>query len=263
MNYGLYMAASGTLANLHRMDVISNNLANTETPGFKPMVASLRQREAARIEDGLTTLPSNALLERLGAGVMIMPHALSMAQGAPERTSRPLDVAVSGPGFLVVQPRGGAGNGESPDAVQLTRDGRLTLDKTGRLVHQATGHPVLDEANRPIEVSADEPVTISRDGAVRQGERTVAKLQVVTVENPARLRPLGNGLLGAAPTVMAKRRAVPATLIAGSYERSAVDAVRTMTELSSAERAVGATLKLIQYQDQMMDRAINGLGRVA
>ena len=70
MNYGMQISASGALSGLYRMDVFSNNLANINTTGFMPDVPVIRQRDAAAREDGLGAMPSNELVERLGAGVM-------------------------------------------------------------------------------------------------------------------------------------------------------------------------------------------------
>ncbi len=258
MNYGLYMAASGTLANMHRMDVLANNLANVETTGFKPTLASLRQRDAVRIEDGLPNLPSNAMLERLGAGVMMMPPRMRFEQGAPVRTSNPLDVTIEGTGFLVVQGEKGKSN-----EVRLTRDGRMTLTKGGELVLRSSGLPVLDDTNKPIQIDGDGAISIASDGQIRQGNRLVAKLQVATVSDQSRLRPTGDGLLSGPKTMLDRRQPSNATVISGALERSAVDPVKTMIDMSSAERAVGSTTRLIQMQDQMMDKAINTFGRVA
>jgi flagellar basal-body rod protein FlgG len=258
MNYGLYLAASGTLTSLHRMDVVANNLANSETPGFKPLVASTRQRETAQVEDRLATLPSNVLLERLGGGVMLMPTRVSLRQGNLETTNRPFDVAIEGTGFLVL--RQGAGTG--PESLRFSRDGRLAINPRGTLVQASTGLPVLDTTDRPITLAQNEAVSIDSSGNVSQGGRQVASIQVAEVPQTQGLRPAGNGLLTTSPAVMAKRTpATGAQLRQGTIERSAVDPLKAMLAISAAERDAGGSARLIQMFDQLMDRAVNSFGR--
>ncbi len=257
MQYGLYLAASGTLTSLHRMDVLANNLANSETAGFKPLSWSTRQRDPARVEDQLPNLPSNELLERLGGGVMLMPARVSTKQGAPETTGRPLDVAIEGEGYLVVR----QGAGSAPASLRFTRDGRLSLNASATLVQASTGLPVLDTTDQPIRVDSSRPVRIDADGAVRQGETVVGRLQISRPPSAEQLRPLGDGLLGVPAATMAKRRRAEGQLVQGAVEKSTVDPVRTMVALGAAERQAGSTTRMIQYFDQLMDRAINGLGR--
>ncbi len=258
MNYGLYLSASGALTNLHRMDALAGNLANAETTGYKPMTPATRERSAARIEDGLFSLPSSTMMERLGSGAMLMPNRLSLPQGALETTGRPLDVALQGQGFLVLQ----SGQGADSESLRLTRDGRLTTDSRGRLVHAGSGLPVLDTANKPITLDPGAQVRIDGSGTIRQNGAAVATLQVAAVAEPARLRPEGSGLYRADARIMAARRPAAAAVAQGSVERSAVDAVRTMLDLSSAERAVQSNLRMVSLYDQLMERAV-AMGRVA
>ena len=117
MNYGLQIAASGVLVQMHRTDVLANNLANIDTVGFKPDWAGALARDPARREDGLLGLPSDALVERLGAGVLAAPTMTSFAQGPIRQTGRDLDAAIRGTGFFVV------GGESGPASLRLTRDG--------------------------------------------------------------------------------------------------------------------------------------------
>jgi len=259
MNFGLYTAASGALANMHRMDTFANNLANIETAGFKPVISSLRQRDPVRQEDGVFNLPSNSMLERLGGGVMQMPPRIQWQQGAPQRTGLPLDVALDGPGFLVLD----AGD-NNPGEVRFSRDGRLTMNNSGTLVQRGTGLPVLDQDNRPITLTGGGQASISKDGQVIQDGKAIARLQTTTVADLTRLRPIGDGLFSAPKAVMeARTDSTNTAVIPGSIERSAVDPIKTMTDITAAERSISGSLRLIQLQDQLMDRAINTFGRMA
>lgn len=259
MNYGLYLAASGTLANLYRMDVVANNLANSETAGFKPIMAGFRARDVATTEDGLGNLPSNRMLESLGAGLMLMPNRVSMRQGTPDVTRRPLDLCIQGDGFFVVQ----QGRGSDPSSYRLTRDGRLSLNASGQLVHAATGLPVLDRDGRALTLSPNGEVSIDATGAVSQNGVRVGELQFVSLNDTTGLRARGDGLLSAPAAVLARRSPATGEIIQGAVERSAVDPVRTTLDIASAERAVSSGTRMIQLHDQLMDRAINTFGRIS
>lgn len=264
MNYGLYLSASGVTANMHRMDVLSGNLANAETPGYKPISTAFRQRLSAREEDGLEYLPSNAMLERLGGGLMLMPAQVSRAQGAPEITGRALDLAIEGEGYLVVQaPAGDRGAGPGEPTLRLTRDGRLTLAPGGQLVQAASGLPVLDRSDKPIVLRGDAEVEIDSSGLIRQRGVAVAQIQVTQVPDPSRLRPAGEGTFSAPAQQIDARRRATGVVRHKAIERSAVDPVKTMVDIASAERAVGSNARMIQLHDQLLERAVNTLGRVA
>ena len=127
MNYGSQLSLSGVLTALHRQDVATNNLANLNTVGFKPEIAMTRQRDVVRAEDGQWALPSDAMIERLGAGVQLAPTLTNFTQGTVAPTGNDLDVAIEGSGFLVVRD---ATDGAA-DRIRLTRDGRLTRSASG------------------------------------------------------------------------------------------------------------------------------------
>jgi flagellar basal-body rod protein FlgG len=261
MNYGLYMASSGAIAGMYRMDVLANNLANSETPGFKPVMASLRQRDAARVEDGLFALPSNELLERLGAGVMAMPNRVNLRQGSIQTTGQPLDLAIQGDGFFSLAAPANAPQGSPP--VRLSRDGRFTLTARGQLVQASSGLPLLDAADRPITLRSTADLTIHADGRIVQAGQEVAKIALTTIPNTAALLPEGSGLFTAPTNQLAARTPATGQITSKALERSAADPIRTITDLSAAERSVGSSVRLIQLHDQLLDRAINAFGRVA
>ncbi len=253
MNYGLYISASGTLNALYRMDVAANNLANSETAGFKPDLTATMARDAARQEDGITSLPSNALLERLGGGVSGAPNRVRFAQGALESTRNDLDVALEGEGFLRVQ----GGDGKA----RLTRDGRLTLNSNAQLVQASTGIPVLSDGGRAITLRSGLPVTIDPDGSIIQGGTAVARLGVVTIDDPTQLSKRGSGLYEAPQS--ATLGPATARVIQRNIERSGTDAVRAMLDIGQAERAAGSGSRMIQMHDEIMGRVINTFARLA
>lgn len=260
MNYGFNIGAAGVIAAMHRQDVAANNLANIQTVGYKPDASFTIPRQAARQEDGLMNLPSNALLERLGAGVLLAPNRTSFTQGSITQTRNPFDLAIQGDGFLTVS--GGGDSASGGDALRLTRDGRLTLDTRGRLVTVTDGHEVLDDAGRPITLSPGADFTVQTDGSVTQDGQEVAKLGFMDVPNRDVLKKLGNNLFSLSGAAAASR--VPATgkVLQYAVEESGVDPIKAMMAVQSAANDVGTTAKIMQIHDDLMSRAINTLGRV-
>src|SRR5689334_23249319 len=116
MLYGLYLSAAGVMTSSYRQDVIANNIANSETVGFKRDLALFQQRRTAMQEMGLSPSRSNALMEALGGGVFASPTLLDRTQGDLEQTGSPLDVAINGQGYYKVS---------HGDQTALTRDGRF------------------------------------------------------------------------------------------------------------------------------------------
>lgn len=256
MNYGLQIAASGVLMHMHRTDVLANNLANLDTTAFKPDWAGSLARDPVRREDGVLGLPSDALIERLGAGVLASPTVTSFAQGPIRQTGRDLDLAIRGRGFFVV----GGENG--PGSLRLTRDGQFTRDAQGRLIATASGLPVLDDRGRVVRIEEGGPVSIGPDGTVSQDGSPVGRLWIGTVADERGLVKAGANLFSTGG--LAVRAAGPdeTDILQGHVEGSAVDEIRTMIDLTSAAQAVSASLGMVQYQDRLMDKAVNTLGRI-
>lgn len=257
MNYGLYIAASGMSAQMARQDVLSNNLANVSTTAFKPDTLAIRARDTARVEDRLATLPSNLLLERLGAGVMPFQTRVSLSAAPLERTGSPLDLGIDGEGYLLV--RVGAGDA----GVRLTRDGRLAVSAEGRLVTASDGSPVLDSSNQPITVRADRALIVHPNGVIEQDGSEVATLGFVGVDDSRVLAKDGSGLLRVAGGAGLPVRRATGRIMQEHLESSGTDAVKSMMAVTSASRAVDSNSTIIGYINEMMGRAIGTLGRVA
>ncbi len=255
MNYGYAIGASGVLAAMHRQDVAANNLANVTTAGFKVDMGSTVPREAARIEDGLFHLPSNRLLEKLGAGVLLAPTKTKFTQGSIEKTGKPLDVAIQGDGFLAV-------GSEGSQIVRYTRDGRMTLDSRGRLVSMTDGAPMLDGQNNPIFLEPGQKITIDGNGAIRQGGREVARLALVDFADRSVLRKAGANRFEAASDI-APKSAATGSVVQEAIEASAVDPIDAMMAVQNAANAVSASLRMMSMHDELTGRAISQLGRVA
>src|SRR5438045_836620 len=160
MIYGLYLSAAGVLTSSYRQDVIANNLANSETVGFKKDLPLFRQRlteaQQRRLpQGGAGGGPggaTNALLEPLGGGLLAHPTVIDTSQGDLEPSGSALDVAIEGSGYFAVDDGG---------ETRLTRAGQFALDREGNLIlSNEKGQQILDNQQRPIKLTAEGGVAI-------------------------------------------------------------------------------------------------------
>ncbi len=258
MYYGSDIAASGVLTAMHRLDALANNMANIDTVGYKPVMAATMSRDPARVEDNLGYLPSNELMEQLGAGVIMAPSRVSFRQGAIEQTGNDFDIAVEGDGFLVAR----TSSDGNTDGIALTRDGRMALDANGVLVQATSGRPILDTQNRIIRLRTDQSVEIDNWGMIRQDGTPVAQLRLVDVADRMELTPVGDGLYK--PSASAAANLMPGTgrIVHRAVEGSAVNEISALLQMQGASSAVRASIGLMSYQDRLADRAINTFGRI-
>ena len=255
MNYGFYQSAAGLISQMNRLQVTSNNLANSETVGFKVDRVASSQRLPARLESGRATDPQ-MLLEVLGGGQLADPTRFDLTQGSLTPTSGDLNLAIEGSGFFLV----GNDRGET-DSLRLTRDGRLTRDRDGELAMMGTGMKVLDDRRRPINVPLG-PIAIGVDGLVTQGERELGRIALMDVPDPAGLRKIGDSLIATTAESGPLQAASDSTLWQGYLESSSVKPVLEMTGLVRISRALEANATLMQAQDVMSGQMINTFGKV-
>lgn len=269
MNYGLYLSAAGALTNMHRQDVMANNLANVNTVGFKPDEVTFSTRLAERLDPGALSMmggePADPqwMLERLGGGQWIAPSRVDLRQGALTRTGNDLDVAIQGDGFFVIDgSRNGTGGAEN---LRLSRDGRFTRNSDGELVMAANGHRVLDVDNEPIVLDDQGMITVDARGNISQNGQTVATLGFVNVANAGALKKDGDNLMRVEGRGGRQLQDAPlASAIKQRHvEDSAVDAITALNQMTNASKAVQANITMMQYHDNILGQVINTYGRVA
>jgi len=272
---GLYTAASGMLAQQRRVDWLTNNLANAETPGYKADAGAMRafpELLMNRLEDESIpsapprAVPTQTAIGLLNTGVYTQELIPNFRQGDIKETGLSTDVALVD-GQVPVDPTTGE-RGTLFFAVEndqgetrYTRNGHFTLSPDGYLTTQ-DGWYVLDDDGERIAIPS-ESFTVRDDGTITAENRTIARLGVVFAANPKTVVKEGNGLfrstegpLPQAPgnvTYMVKQRFI---------ERSNVDIERTMTDLLAAYRAFEANQKIIQAYDRSLDKAVNEVGRL-
>jgi len=224
------------LTELARQDQIASDLANASTPGFKPLESSQQSFGALLVSDPST----GTSLGQLPLGVGNVATTPDLEQGAVRQTGEPLDVALVGQGFLAVR---------TPAGVQFTRDGQLSLDANGTLT-TTTGYPVLDANGRQIRLQSAKP-EIGVDGTITDGGKTVTKLGVFSLANPAKV---GDSFFAGQPGPAPAGTGVKQ----GSLESSGVDPARAMVDMIASLRAFESVQRVIRSIDEVLGRNING-----
>jgi flagellar basal-body rod protein FlgF len=242
MERGLYIAASGMLAEQVRQDQLANDLANASTPGYKA-----DNSEQASFSDLLLWNSSTgAPIGSLSMGSRITHVVTDLTQGPLQSTGNPLDVALDGPGFLAVA----TGSG-----VRYTRDGQLLVDARGRLCTD-TGNLVLGTSGKPItvgQVSDPSKISIDQRGTVKVGTRTVGTLAVMSLTGATKQ---GDTLFAGTPGV----RPGGTTVQQGFLEGSGVQPAEAMVDMIVSFRAYETTQRAIQSIDTELGRAANSVG---
>lgn len=259
MNYGLYLSAGGVLTNSYRQDVLSNNLANVNTVGFKPALPTLQARSAESAQRDAPLATSQQLLDKLGGGVLAGRQYTAFSVGAPKPTGRDLDAALTGNNeFFAVS----VTDPQSGQAVtRLTRDGRFTVNGSGQL-STTNGHTVLGPDDQPIAVTPGVPVRLSNDARVFQDGNPVGQIQITAVSDLAGLEKAGSNLFAFKDGDLRVPAGNPQMKV-GALEGSSTNAMATMMAIMQATRLANGNARMIEYHDRMMDDVINTLGRVA
>jgi len=244
MDTALTTAAAGMEAQQNWMDALSNDIANVSTTGYKSQRVGFR--DLLYQSPGRGGGPGTAT----GAGSAGEVFGQDLEQGALEATERPLDVALTTPGFIQTRAPGGG--------VALTRDGNLQVGPDGQL-RTATGQALQPPVQIPRGVDPKD-ISIAADGTVSAGKRTLGKIPLVEVTNPDGLQPDGeDGYLPTAASgpVTAARGA---RLQQGALEASNVDLANVMTAMTEAQQGYALAGKAVTTQDEVLAVA-NGLIR--
>lgn len=261
MNQGLWIAKTGLDAQQTRMAVVSNNLANVNTTGFKQgravfedlLYQNVRQSGGQTSQD--TELPSGM---NLGTGVRIVATEKLFTQGSVLQTDNRLDVAINGRGFFQV---------EQPDGtLAYSRDGTFQLNDQGELV-TASGYRIQPGITIP---DAAQSVTIGKDGTVsvrlpgQSSTTQVGSLQTVDFINPVGLQPVGENLYIETASSGTAQAGTPGqnglgSLNQGALEGSNVNVVSELVNMIETQRAYEMNSKAISTNDQMMQYINNNL----
>jgi flagellar basal-body rod protein FlgF len=225
MDPGLYIAASGMLAEQVRQNALSNNLSNASTPGYEPQEAEQSSFGAILMSNTATGQP----IGTLDTGVSANTYVTQSAPQTLQQTGQPLDFGVSGEGYFAVRTASG---------VQYTRDGQFQSNAKSELT-DASGDLVLGQNGQPITVSA-------------KGTVAASALGVFNVPNA---NEQGSNLFTGRATGKAT-----GTVQQGQLDQSGVDAISTMTDMIASLRAYQAGQSAIQSIDQTMQENAQSVG---
>lgn len=248
---GLYISATGMLAQTNRMNVLTNNIVNAETAGFKAdemVTRSFKDMMIERINDPAVVTVSKQV-GPLNTGVHVDETVTSFDQGPIEQTGVSTDLAIEGDGFFTVQ---------TPDGLRYTRAGNFAVSTEGYLV-TSEGYEVLGQ-NGPIRVITPE-FSVDATGAVEVGGNTVDRLRIAAFADNSGLRKVGDSLF-MNYTNQAEQKATGCSVQQKSLENSNVEAVDEIVKMITVQRAYETNQKMIQITDETFGRAVNDIGRV-
>ena len=244
---GLYTSSLGMTTQMKKMDVISNNLANVATTGFKKDLAVTRpfSEELLKRLNDPSDMMKAADVGRLQPGVFVDDVYTNFSQGHFESTGNTFDLAIFGEGFFAVNVTDQNGNVSE----KYTRDGAFTLDSNNALVTKDAGY-VLGQ-NGPITVPNGQ-VTIDDNGNVYSNDVYVDTLRMVDFEDKHTLRKYGDNFYDVTP--QSTEIAFTGRVNQGNLESSNVNAVREMVEMVSASRLYEANQRLISMHDTILGK---------
>ena len=243
MKNTLYIALSRQTSLWNQLDMVSNNLANVNTAGYKGVQAHFTEHLSRSKTD-----------EKLIDDRLSFTHDFGIVrdftEGAFSSTGNPLDVAIHGDGYFVI---------ETPQGIQYSRNGQFKLNSDGMIVN-SNGYAVLDTNNNPIFIAPQETqINIARDGSISPENGPVATLQVVEFDDRQKLRASygtlfqnaeGNNMTPVTPSVEQ-----------GMIEKSNVNAVVEMARMIKLQRAYENVQMMIDTEHSRRQNAIQAYAR--
>ncbi|MCD6561915.1 MAG: flagellar basal-body rod protein FlgF [Deltaproteobacteria bacterium] len=262
MSGTIYIAASGAIAQERMLNVVSNNLANINTAGFKEDKTFFRsylpgsfssfkgnpQNNEIAIKNGMPpdSRQGNIHVKFEGASTNFSPGQLKY-------TGDPLDFALGGKGFFTIR---------TNDGIQYTRKGDFTLNQDGVLVTQ-DGFPVLGEGGEiQINMTDGEKIIVDLNGNISLDEKQIDSLRIVEFDDPHLLNKVGNTLFATENPKDVGKKANEIDLNQGYIESSNVDSIKAMTEIIEALRGFESYQKILQSIDKINSKTNNEVGKL-
>ncbi|MBK5444029.1 MULTISPECIES: flagellar hook-basal body protein [unclassified Peribacillus] len=276
---GFYTAASGMLTQQRRTEMLTNNMSNANTTGFKADQTSIRSFPEMLLSNiDSKTIPTENKLSMskfsqvgsLSTGVYVQETNPLFTQGTLEETQLNTDLALADENLPINEGTGRQGAVlftvlDGDGGLRYTRNGSFTLDGQGYLT-TPNGYYVLDENNERIQLDSDQ-FTVTENGVILEGNVQKARLGIGFSDNPsAQLMKDGEGLYKVVnddelPSAYAGAE-VSFSTKQGFLEGSNVDQSRTMTEMMSSYRSFEASQKVLQAYDKSLDKAVNEVGKL-
>ncbi len=255
---GLYTAYTGMLNEQHRLDTLTNNLANASTVGFKKEGSTsqpFREVLAVKIKDSSVGLGTVQPIGHSRLGVKIGENYTDYTQGSFRITDNTYDLALAGSGFFALEYTDSQGE----TSTKYTRAGNFTLTQEGYLVNN-DGMYVLDTQNRRIQLDTLKDAAIDSIGSIIQDGRQVARIQVTDFEDYDYLEKFGDTFFQ--PVEGATPMEGSAEVKSGVLEMSNMSVISEMVNMIAVTRAYESNQKIMQTYDESLGIAVSQLGKV-
>ncbi|MEI3225820.1 MAG: flagellar basal-body rod protein FlgF [Lachnospiraceae bacterium] len=254
---GLYTAYTGMINQQKRLDTVTNNLANASTTGFK------REGLTSKSFDQMLTVKLNDLsvpylnegIGKMSLGVKIGENYTDYSQGSFKETGNTYDLALAGNGFFTISYTDKKGN----TSEKYTRDGEFTMDSEGYLRTLEGDYVQGEGGNIMIPVETSE-VSIRDNGDIYADGEYVDSLRIVDFEDYNNIEKFGENLYNVVDG--ATETESTAAVKQGYLEMSNINVVKEMVEMITISRAYESNQKLIQTEDDMLDKSVNQVGKV-
>jgi flagellar basal-body rod protein FlgG len=234
MANGIYAAAAGMAAQQTRIDAIANDLANSDTTGYKTQQVGFADLLYGS-EDGVS----------VGGGAEAINLGPAMQEGTLAASDNPIAVGINGPGFIQAR--------ASDGSTTLTRNGDLQIDASGQLV-TSDGNQLVPPITVPKGTTAGD-LTISSNGTVSAHGKTIGQIKLVSVAAPSGLQSAGQSSYVTTTASGGVTSATNSTLEQGKLEQSNVDVAQTMSSLLDAQNNYSLLSHAITTQDQLLQMA--------
>lgn len=245
MNSGMYAAVSGNLAAMRRLDIISNNLANANTAGFKKDKMSFEGLLAGAVNP--PAVPQSTTADPILQKENIY---IDYSNGPISQTDNTLDLALDGDGFFAVT---------TPNGTAYTRQGNFRMSADGNLV-TADGYPVQGQNGSAIRIQGNR-VEIDAKGTVAVDGTPVGTISLVDFDKPYTLTKVGSTLFLPGEQ-QDPRQSSTTQVLQGHLEGSNVESISEMVQMIETNRYFEACSKVIRGYDDMASKAANELGRL-
>ncbi len=260
MDRGLYVATIGMQTQMKKMDVVSNNIANVNTTGYKrdgvatrtfdeELILRLNDEKPVPTPYGFEKTP----IGNLTFGLSVDTVYTDFISGSLQQTSAPLDIAISGDGFFSVQYT----NLDGQVSEKYSRSGSLGITPDGVLTTNE-GHPIMGQ-NGPVTIPPNSVPVINENGQVYVNNELIDTIKLTSFEDNGYLKKFGKNMYD----LMEGGTEIPFSGIVeqGFVESSNVNSVSEMVEMIALSRAYEANQKVIQTIDTTLSKTVNEVGR--
>lgn len=261
MMRALYSGVSGLQAHQVKMDVLSNDIANVNTVGYKKSTVTFQDmlsQTIAGAQAGTASTSGGVNAQQIGLGVKVGAISTVTTQGASSTTGSNTDLMIEGNGYFILK--------DSNDNVYYSRAGAFELDSAGNLVNSANGALVCDSSGNAIHIDGSN-IAFASDGTITYTDTSgdtqtySSKLGLATFVNPSGLTKAGENMYTESVASGTPTDTTPGTnagtITSGALEMSNVDLAQAFVDMIVAERGYQANSKTIKTADEMLQVLIN------